>query len=191
LRHWYAHDQQIHGELKQRIQTDLVAHPSVEQMKQLSGSYSEVELIRTESPHEENRRALRRAVQLNSREWDETVQKLAAMFADHPIASGVSPARAITLIETGALSALREDETRYYATAVIDKTADHLKLATISWPKEPLESWLSRAEDQIRDATWTRSSCYMLPSIAETGCIDDTWAATNAEPFDRLGHTAV
>src|SRR5882757_8281304 len=130
LRHWYAHDQQIHGELKQRIQTDLVAHPSVEQMKQLSGSYSEVELIRTESPHEENRRALRRAVQLNSREWDETVQKLAAMFADHPIASGVSPARAITLIETGALSALREDETRYYATAVIDKTADHLKLAT-------------------------------------------------------------
>ena len=29
---------------------------------------------------------------------------------------------------------LQEDETRYYATAVVSKTND-LKLATVSWPK--------------------------------------------------------
>ena len=75
LTSWYAHDERIHGELKQRTQADLLAHPSVEQMKQLSGNYSEIELIRSDSRHEENRRAVGHGVQLNSREWDETVQK--------------------------------------------------------------------------------------------------------------------
>jgi hypothetical protein len=51
LSSWYAHDARIHCELKQRIQANLVAHPSVEQIKQLSGNYSEIELIRSGSGH--------------------------------------------------------------------------------------------------------------------------------------------
>src|SRR5882762_9691892 len=43
---WYAYDQRFHGELKQRAEADLAAHPTVEQMKQTSGKYSEIELIR-------------------------------------------------------------------------------------------------------------------------------------------------
>ena len=38
LTNWYAYDQRIHGELKQRAEAELQAHPAVEQMKQLSGS---------------------------------------------------------------------------------------------------------------------------------------------------------
>ena len=34
LTSWYAYDQRIHGELKQRAEADLQAHPAVEQMKQ-------------------------------------------------------------------------------------------------------------------------------------------------------------
>ena len=66
---------------------------------------------------------------------------------DEPSTGGVSPAKAaaITQIKTGVLSALQEDETRFYATAVIEKTDEHLKLATVSWSKEPLESWLARS----------------------------------------------
>src|SRR5215216_4783790 len=30
---WYAYDQRIHGELKQRAQANLLAHPAVEQMR--------------------------------------------------------------------------------------------------------------------------------------------------------------
>src|SRR6478672_6612159 len=37
LRRWYAYDQRMHGELKQRAQAELAAHPSLEQMKHLSG----------------------------------------------------------------------------------------------------------------------------------------------------------
>ena len=191
LTSWYAHDQRIHGDLKQRAEAELQAHHAVDQVKELSGNYGEIELIRSDRSHEKNRRDLGQGVQRNSREWDETAQKLAAMFADHPRAASVPPAKAIAQIETGALSALQEDETRYYATAVIDKTADQLKLATIAWSKEPLESWLSRAENQIGDARSAGTFTYRLPAMTEGGCIDDTWAATNAEPFGRFGHTAV
>ena len=40
LTNWYAYDQRIHGELKQRAEAELLAHPSIEQMKQLSGTYT-------------------------------------------------------------------------------------------------------------------------------------------------------
>jgi len=43
LKSWYAYDQRIHGELKQRAEAELQTHPAVEQMKQLSGTYSEVD----------------------------------------------------------------------------------------------------------------------------------------------------
>ena len=133
LSSWYSHHERIHGELKQRTQADLLAHPSVEQMKQLSGNYSEIQLIRRDNRHEEKSSAVRQAMQLDSREWDEAVQKLAAMFGDRPVAAGVpattklgkggSPAKAatITRIKIGVLSGLQEDDTRYYATAVLEK----------------------------------------------------------------------
>src|SRR5436309_12306742 len=45
---WYAHDQRIHGELKQRAEAELQSHPTVGQMKQLSGKYSEFEYVRSD-----------------------------------------------------------------------------------------------------------------------------------------------
>ena len=49
LTNWYAYDQRIHGELKQRAEAELLAHPSIEQMKQLSGTYTETELAKGDS----------------------------------------------------------------------------------------------------------------------------------------------
>src|SRR5438093_427002 len=46
LTSWYAYDQRFHGELKQRAEAELKTYPTVEQMKQLSGTYREVELIK-------------------------------------------------------------------------------------------------------------------------------------------------
>src|SRR5881296_348261 len=39
LTNWYAYDQRIHGDLKQRAEAELKAKPAVEQMKQLGGRY--------------------------------------------------------------------------------------------------------------------------------------------------------
>src|SRR5437016_4848478 len=80
LTNWYAYDQRIHGELRQRAEADLQAHNTVEQMKQLSGKYSEIELVRSDSAGGQANCGPEHAMKLNSREWDESVQRLATMF---------------------------------------------------------------------------------------------------------------
>ena len=51
----YAHDERFHGELKQRAEVDLRAHHSVNQMKQSSGHYNEVEWVRTPTTRDSDR----------------------------------------------------------------------------------------------------------------------------------------
>jgi hypothetical protein len=169
----YAYDQRIHGHLKQRAESELLAHPGVEQMKQTSGTYGEIDLVRNAGSQEEPPPD-ERAIKLNNREWDATVQKLAATF-NKPTAlktsavgirqhiaafqsAGVSPrpenaaAEDYESIPVGQLSTLQEDETGYYATAVTEKAEDGLKLATVTWSKEPVESWRIGAEKQVSTA---------------------------------------
>jgi hypothetical protein len=66
---FYAHDQRFHGELRQRAQADLRAHGSVRQMKQTSGKYREIELVRSDSAQDEENRGAEPGLKLNSREW--------------------------------------------------------------------------------------------------------------------------
>src|SRR5438046_535044 len=114
LTNWYAYDQRIHGHLRQRAEAELLAHPTVEQMKQTSGQYSEIELLRSDGDQKENNRGPEHAIKLTSRDWDETVQRLAALFGDTETA-----ADSVTEIKIGVFGPLQEDETRYYATAVL------------------------------------------------------------------------
>ena len=73
----------------------------------------------------------------------------------------------------------------------MEKTADRLKLVTVTWSKESLESWITKAENRIPEATATPSAAYILPSIsAEAGGCDDTWTATAAQSEGRYRHTA-
>jgi N-acetylneuraminic acid mutarotase len=183
LTDFYPHDQRFHGELRQRAEADLRTHHAIEQMKQTSGKYSEIELVRSDSAQEAENRGTETGVKLNSSEWDENVQKLAAMFGDAPRAH----------VKTGVLSSLQEDESGYYATAILKKSKDRLKLATIEWRKEPLESWRARAESQMPKEMLGANASYTLPKISDgaSGCTDDTWTATASEPSGRSYHTAV
>ena len=219
----YAHDQRIHGQLKQRAEADLQVHNTVEQMKQTSGTYREIEFAKSDSggavgqahrlPNKQGadgasalqRQDSERNVKLNSREWDETVHKLSAILSDGAIAAGMpgSPGASaaggsaaqgapVTEIKTGVISPLQEDENRYYATAVVKKTKEQLSLATVEWPKEPVESWRARVENQLPKVMAAVTSNYTLPKISEgAGCIEDTWTATNGPPDPRSYHTAI
>ena len=216
---FYAHDQRFHGELRQRAEADLRAHHTVRQMKQTSGKYSEIELVKSDSAQEEENRGAEPGLKMNSREWDENAQKLAAMFSgakngsartgilSRAVAAGVlakpkpseggSPAKGAPTaqMKSGVLSPLQEDEGRYYATAIVNKSKDRLRLATVEWHKEPLESWRVRAEDQMPKVMAAVSANYTLPAISDGtngyGCTDDTWAATPNAVVARLYHTAV
>ena len=50
--------------------------------------YTEIELVKTDSPQNENDAAHEPGFKLNSREWNENVQKLAAMFGGPRACSG-------------------------------------------------------------------------------------------------------
>src|SRR5207245_60192 len=45
----YAHDQRFHGELKRRAEAELRTHRSVTRMKQTSGTYTEMEWIKSDT----------------------------------------------------------------------------------------------------------------------------------------------
>ena len=209
---FYSHDQRLHGELKRQAEAELRTHRSVRQMKQTSGKYSEIELVKSDdeeivgqAPRLPNKPlaggapALQRqdvtsGLKLNSREWDKNVQKLAAMFSDAKNGNTRFSGAPTVQIKTGVLSPLQEDERRYYATAVVKKTKDRLKLATVEWRKEPFESWKTRAENQMPKVMAAATANYTLPTISEgtTGCTDDTWTATVVSaPLSRDSHTAV
>ena len=209
LTNWYAYDQRIHGELKQRAEADLLTNSTVEPTN--SGAYSEIELIKSDSSdigQERNAKTIR----LNSREWDESVRNLAGTFnntdAAQPSGFGLRRSRFVGTLQSadmsahsknatsdydslpvGKLSPLQENETCYYATTVLAKTTDRLKLATVEWPKEPVESWLARAENQVAPIS-PPAIRYTLPAVA-AGCTDDTWTPTSGPPDGRVGHTAV
>src|SRR5256885_11857909 len=204
ITNWYAYDQRIHGELRQRVEADLQAHPTVEQMNQLNGEYTEIELIKRDRTEDDQHHSADRGVKLNSREWDETVQRLATIWGESTVEAGVSPASGHTgarspatratlgQIKTGVVSPLQEDESHYYATAVVEKTNDRLKLATVEWLKESLESWRVRTENHPPAAIAVATTGYTLPAIATGGCTDDdTWTATDGPPLGRESHTAV
>jgi N-acetylneuraminic acid mutarotase len=209
LTNWYAYDETIHGQLKQRAAAELQAHNSVEQMKQLGGTYSEIWFIKSDSGDISQQRDAR-SLRLNSREWDETLQKLAATFRragsyltngrNGPLGRLPLPARSTyatvdyETIPLKEISALQEDKRRYYATTVIERTSDQLKVGTVSWLKEPLDSWLARGENEVANIMTIPSGNYQLPAISggAGGCIDDSWTGIAAnDPYPRTDHTAV
>ena len=97
--------QRFHGELRQRAEADLLAHHTVEQMKQTSGRTAKSNWSEATATKVKTTAALT-GVKLNSREWDENVRKLAAMFGD-------TKKRAVDdTDDTGALKLLRACTTR-------------------------------------------------------------------------------
>src|SRR5438874_2891491 len=223
----YAHDSRFHGELKRRAEADLRTHPSVREMKQTSGMYTEMEWIKSDSTPDQDkggsaspeddakangqRRGAEDGITMTSSEWQQSVEKLAGEF-DSMKLGGTRPEPALSKVEggapgmprqseaatakikTGVLSPLREDEGHYYAVAVMNKGKDRLKLATVAWLKEPLRSWLAKAETQVPVTMAAISANYTFPVIASPSiaCTDDSWTATSttSAPAGRELRTA-
>jgi hypothetical protein len=205
LTNWYAHAQRIHGQLKHLAETELQTRASLQQMKQLSGKYSETEFVRSDGARNETNRNAERSVKLNSSEWNEIVQKLAVTFnksesqqsngrdgsLSRPSRSAGPAIASYQSLPIRKLSSLHEDESRYYVTEILSKTTDRIKIATVSWLKKPLQSWLTKAENQFSTAMVVPAGNYTLPTILGGGCTEDTWTATPGPPDGRVFHTAV
>src|SRR6478735_12768964 len=80
LTNWYGYDDRIHNDLKQRVQSDLQMHPTLEQMKTLGGTYRELEFVKSDGSHQRHERAAAQAITLDPHQWEKSTEKLAAMF---------------------------------------------------------------------------------------------------------------
>src|SRR5205823_4541257 len=201
----YAHDQRFHGELKRRAEAELFARRDVKQMKQTSGMYTETEWIKSDSAQADTKSA--EAVRMNSDEWQKNVEKLGKDFGARSRQRGIAAFESADMsahsknvaadqyetLPVGKLSPLQEDDAHYYAVAVTKKGKDRLKLATVAWLKEPLRSWLAKAEAQVPTTMAAVSASYTLPAISSpsVACTDNTWTATQDAPIARHNHTAV
>jgi hypothetical protein len=213
LTNWYGYDDRIHNDLKQRVQSGLLMHPTLEQMRQPSGTYREVEFIKSAASHQRHDRVAAQGITLDPKQWDKSIEKLAAMFNagaakapgfsagrdpagsknDYMSAQPKSSARPnYATIPVGKVSPLQQDETSYFASAVIEKNSNGFKVATVSWPKAPLEVWLAEAERQVPAAVTAPKASYALPKIVDgASCNENTWLSTAAPPEARDSHTAV
>jgi N-acetylneuraminic acid mutarotase len=248
----YAHDQRFHGDLKQRAEAELRTHGSVKQMKQTSGTHTEMEWIKSDSadsvaagvpPAQPTRPPPQKAadaksveaVKMTGSEWQKSVERLAKGFSSTKLGSAGPPGApgkrgtprhseaataqfgvatalrrrdggdqpdtdALAQIKTGVLSPLQEDDAHYYAVAVMKKGKDRLKLATVAWLKEPLRSWLAKAEARAPVTMAAVAANYTLPQISGASynsipsgtCTNDTWtpSSTTNAPEARYEHTA-
>jgi len=196
LTNWYGYDERIHHDLKQRAQSDLQMHPTFEQMKTLGGTYREVEFIKSDGSHQRHEHIAAQGITLDAQQWDKSTEKLAAMFNASALkAPGVGVARSFGGSKSGHMSAqskssagqdyatipigkpspLQQDETSYFATAVIEKNRNGFKVATVSWLKEPLETWLAQAERQVPTAIRVPQARYLLPKVSGGSCTENTW----------------
>ena len=170
------------------------------QMQQTSGQYTEMAWVRADDsktgPEDSSNVSDAGTLRLTSREWSESIDKLAAQFrsaTQPPARPQVQRTNADpwTEIKPGVVGSLQEDEDGYYATAIIKKSQDRLKLATVTWLKQPFELWRAEGEPQVRTASATSSGRLHLAS--SPGMHRNTWTATSTSnaPSARYGHTAV
>jgi hypothetical protein len=195
----YADDQRFHGALKEHAQSEL-AERSMAQLQQTSGEYTEMAWVGADDSKtgSDNGSSVSDAgtLRLTSRQWSESIDQLAAQFRS----ATQAPARLQvqrpnadpwTEIKAGVVGPLQEHQDRSYATAVMEKSQDRLKVATVTWLKQPFESWRAAAEPQVRTALAMSTADYTLPAVPE--CPDDTWTATSITnaPQARIASTAV
>ena len=192
LRNWYARDSRFHADLRARAEADLSQHTSLESMRHSSGRLTEVETVKVDreadGPSGDGVREVRPA------EWERVVSQLNDMFAapreceDCPgqIASGDLPRR--------RFSSLQEDDDRFYAVAVISRSAGRIRVAVAEWEKRAFDSWWS--DEKTGFSTEVKETAYAfqaakLTESPQSNCTDDTWRPTKALPEGTSGHTAV
>jgi N-acetylneuraminic acid mutarotase len=175
LRAWYGRDERFHGELKSRAQSDLALYTSVSGMQQMSGEYVELDLVRDAGSNTNGA-----AITLSPAEWNEQMDWLARVFdsesADLPVQR---------------VSSLQEDDSRFYVSAVLDKSDERVRLAIVQWQKIPFETWWASVREQYAPGVPSTDFEYALPQISTTVCANDCWSHLSFAPMARDGQVGV
>lgn len=175
LRNWYGRDERFHGALKSRVQSDLALFTGVAAMQQMSGEYFELELIRNDGSQTNSDKSA-----LSPAEWDEQLNALAGIF-------GTTPKD----LPLQRLSTLQEDDSHFFVSAILSKSDESLRVATVQWNKVPFETWWAGVRDRYSPRVAASNFQYILPKIATNTCTNDCWSYMSFAPLARAGEVGV
>jgi len=227
IQNWYAWDSRFHGELRARAGEELSHFGTVEQLVLLSGEYREAELV-LRPEVDAGSEGLPRSRDVNRLELDEAEwQRYIAQLSDamdlrdvrgvtaspRPEAATAWPApeRAgpeLDRLRPNRLTALMERDDRFLVQAVLAKTDESLRVATVSWPKTPFGEWWQEARPRVRPGPRDEATAPDDPALRLSGrepvvsssrppevtggeCAPDTWSPMPSPPDPATGHTAV
>ena len=183
---WYAFDERYHGRLKKRVMRKVGLHDRIEDMKGMGGAYHEMEWKKGRNSGEKAKDTTGGDVlELTEDEWQEETGQLAGIF-------GVNEEE----IPLRRVSALQEDEERFYVMGVLRKGSDRLKVAVVEWKKVGFDQWWARVGERFAPEVEGEEFTYRLPEIAAGSPLPyapNIWSATavNPPPVARVSHTAV
>jgi N-acetylneuraminic acid mutarotase len=204
LQAWYARDERFHGPLRARVAAELQGHRNAP-LKSLSGKYAERQLLKqgAVTQPQKSQVAADKAAALSDNEWEQLLLQLAEAFGQTP-ARTADPVRAsvsdrarifaTNKFPIGRVSPLQESDTEFYVVSVLAAGPGQLTLATVSWPKDPLDVWWQKVRNGFPPAITEAANTapYQLPKIADAPADgDNTWQPTAAPLSARENHTAV
>ncbi|HZQ70285.1 MAG TPA: Ig-like domain-containing protein [Terriglobales bacterium] len=171
---YYARDERFHGDLKARATAEIGQNASAASLRQTSGTYTEVEWRRgnASSP-------VAGVFGLEPRTFDNRIKELQRSFG----ANGA--------LHSGSVSRLREDDTHFYAVAVLAMDSQRVRVGTVQWQKQPFETWWSGARQQLPMQLTADAFNFTLPDVPNTNCRDDSWKPTMQLLDPRYWHSAV
>ena len=86
-------------------------------------------------------------------------------------------------------SSLQEDEGRFYALAILERSEARVRVATVQWRKAPFDEWWASVRQEFGENVQINREHYRLPAVAAR-CLEGTWSPT-AVVEGRTRHATV
>jgi len=208
LRTQYGDDPVIHAGTRARAEKALLGMASVEDMKSPGGggTYFEVSFMRGDSdaaslePSEGQHN-------LDPDEWNRLLETLSAAYPGTearafaldgvPLLKDLTgPGRVDRSMQSAlparTLSGLQENRNSFFIVAVLERSDDALKIASVVWRKTPFENWWAQERSRFPLAVESSVHAYSLMVPGTGSCTDDTWSQiAYTGPTPRFNATAV
>jgi hypothetical protein len=180
IRAFFSADLELHGTLRRQAEAELKAVNGQWDLDGMSGQVAEFELRRSNAQSDDG------VAEPSVRILDEAQFKSQALRLnlDHRIDSQPK----------AHFAELQEDDEAYWAEAVLNADADHIRLAVVHWPKRSFSEWFADARTALSaaspaDPIKMANDTFSLPRLGTASCSDDTWSLIR--PEGRKNHTAV
>ena len=206
IRNRYARDDRFHRAIRLRAEAALGGIEDSDSMRHVGTNYTEVTW--TLSPVGVDRpRAVADGyeVRLTEAEWNAKIRDLTARLETDRMTTSSGDERGFptvaqcenaiegseSLVAKG-ISTIQENDETFFATAVLESGPEHLKTATVLWPKESFDTWWAKERNLFDTPRRSLDASYSLELPAVNACVADRWSPVPSTTTEaRWLHTAV